>query len=277
MGGIAGRPASSDGFVDAEPSTLRSAVEQQVRVIYALILRDMRTRFGRSHFGYLVQIAWPIVHLSILIGIPHLLARVPPIGTDLTIYLVTAFLPYVLLFYPARLMCTAILTTKPLLLFPVVKSSDILIARAILEALTSYTVTIITITGMALVGKDVMPFDLVEAVFAIISIIFVGIGYGSLNAVISAMIPSWNIVAVLLLIIMYSTAMPWVLPTFLTPDLQYWLSWNPLFQAADWLKTAYYAGYDSGLLDRGYLIANGALCLAAAFLIERGIRGRLLQ
>ncbi|ADZ70971.1 ABC transporter permease [Polymorphum gilvum] len=262
---------------DDSRATIADALKVQARVIYALILRDMRTRFGRSHFGYLIQIAWPLFHLFLLIAIPHLLARVPPIGTDLTIYLVTAFLPYVLLFYPARLMCLAIIVARPLLLFPIVKSSDILIARALLEGLTSYVVTLIAIACLALMGKDVMPDDLIEAVFAILAIIFVGIGYGSLNAVITTMFPPWNIVAVLTMVLMYATAMPWVLPTFLTPEIQYWLSWNPLFQCADWLKTAYFAGYQSGLLDRTYLIGTGVLTFFSAFLIERAIRGRLLE
>lgn len=41
-------------------------------VIYALMVRDMRTRFGRSYLGYLVARTWPLVHLGgIVVGMTY--------------------------------------------------------------------------------------------------------------------------------------------------------------------------------------------------------------
>ena len=242
-----------------------------------LILRDMRTRFGGSYLGYVIQIAWPLSHMAILMAIPHILARFPPVGSDITVYSSIIFLPYVLLFYPARLMCSTIVASKPLLLFPVVKSSDILIARAVLEALSCYIVTLVALAILALSGKNVIPMDLQEAVLAIWATIFVGVSFGVLNAIITTIFLPWGLISVLILLLMYATSLPWILPGLLTEDLRYWLSWNPLFQCTDWLRTAYYAGYESGLLDRTYLLSTGVIALVAGFLLERGIRGKLLQ
>ena len=40
----------------------------QKRIIGALILRDMKTRFGRSLVGYLIAIAWPLSHMLLIMS-----------------------------------------------------------------------------------------------------------------------------------------------------------------------------------------------------------------
>lgn len=38
-----------------------------LRVLSALMLRDMRSRFGGNYWGYLIQVLWPCAHLAILV------------------------------------------------------------------------------------------------------------------------------------------------------------------------------------------------------------------
>ncbi len=55
-------------------------------VIGAVILRDMRTRFGRSHYSYLVALMWPFLHVLILVTVYKLLGRAAPLGTEPVTY-----------------------------------------------------------------------------------------------------------------------------------------------------------------------------------------------
>ncbi len=46
---------------------LQEALNRQGRVIYALMLRDVRTRFFGNGLGFLgLSVIWPLVHIVIL-------------------------------------------------------------------------------------------------------------------------------------------------------------------------------------------------------------------
>src|SRR5262245_51841833 len=122
-------------------SNLVEAFRIQKRVVGALILRDMRTRFGRTFFGYLVIVGWPFSHLLLLMGVYLVTRRVAPIGTNTTIFLATGVLPYILFFYPGRFIMFSLVQNHPLLYFPIVKPVDVVLARGILEILTAFWVT----------------------------------------------------------------------------------------------------------------------------------------
>ena len=46
----------------------QSHLDVYLRVLSALMLRDMRSRFGGTYWGYLMQVLWPCAHLAIIVG-----------------------------------------------------------------------------------------------------------------------------------------------------------------------------------------------------------------
>ena len=63
----------------------------QLRVIYALVLRDTRTRFGRSFVGYIIVVMWPFTHALLLMSGYYLVHTVAPIGTEVSIFVGTGW------------------------------------------------------------------------------------------------------------------------------------------------------------------------------------------
>ena len=66
-------------------------------------------------------------------------------------------------------------------------------------------------------------------------------GYGMLNAVITAMVPAWVLVSVVFTILAYMTSGILFVPTSLPERAQEILSWSPITQGVEWFRTAYYA------------------------------------
>src|SRR4051794_23244797 len=50
------------------PPSRRGRADAYLQVLHALMLRDMRTRFGGSYLGYGVVVLWPVVHTFILVA-----------------------------------------------------------------------------------------------------------------------------------------------------------------------------------------------------------------
>ena len=264
-----------DGAIDRHPLGLRDALRIQKRIIAALILRDMKTRFGRSHVGYLIAIAWPLLHMLGIMGAQIVTARVTPIGTDLAVFVGTGLLPYILCLYPARMMMFAIAVNRPLLLFSIVKTMDMVIARAILEILTATVVAMLLLFILYAADVDFRPIDLSEAVFAVLASIFLGISIGSLNAVMYVLFRmTWMIFFVVLMIGAYLTSGALILSANLSVEVRNVLWFNPLFQLVEWLRSAYYDGYGAASLSKIYVLGFALVCLFLGMLGEKIFRGR---
>lgn len=250
----------------------------QRRVIAALILRDMRTRFGNSLFGFILIVALPLSHLLILMLVYLALrGRIPLLGTNATVFWGTAVLPYILCVYPARMTATSLSQNRPLLTYPIVKSIDVIAARGVLEVLVAFWVAGIFCLVLILCGVDIMPNNIFDAIAAMLATICLGFSVGCLSAVLVALVPAWSIIQMALLLIMYFTSGVFFLPSALPERLQYWVSFNPLMHSVEWLRSAYYEGHGYGLLDRGYIFSFSTILIFAALVIERFARGKVMM
>jgi capsular polysaccharide transport system permease protein len=260
-----------------QESTLDSALRVQARVIGALVLRDMRTRFGRSFFGYVIIVGWPLAHLLALMTIYLLVRRVVPIGTNAAVFLGTGILPYILCLYPARMISMSIVQNQPLLYFPVVKTIDVIAARGVLEIITAFWVVAIFCAILFIFGVDIVPVYPEQALLAIFATIYLSFSIGFFSAVMYAAFRAWMVVLIIALIVMYVTSGALFLPTMLPPRIREYLYWNPLFHSVEWLRSAYYDGYGYGMLDRGYLLGVATVMLFLGIVLERAIRGALVR
>jgi capsular polysaccharide transport system permease protein len=256
---------------------IRDVFANQGRVIGALILRDMRTRFGRSFMGYVIIVGWPLAHLLALVTGYLLTRRVAPVGTSVPVFLGTGILPYILCLYPSRMIMLCLAQNHPLLYFPIVKTTDVIIARSVLEILTAFWVVAIFALILYIAGIDITPLHYKDAVQAILATIYLGFAIGFLGAVFYKLTKAWLAFQIGTLIAMYIASGVFFIPTNLSDDFQFYLWFNPLLHSVEWLRSAYYDGYGYGLLDRGYLIGFATVVLAIGMVSDRFIRGRLLQ
>jgi capsular polysaccharide transport system permease protein len=92
----------------------RSRMDAYLQVLRALMLRDMRTRFGGSYFGYAVVVLWPVVHTFILVGI-YVFRKVPaPLGDSRALFFASGAVPVLVFQYISREVMKAVLMNKPL-------------------------------------------------------------------------------------------------------------------------------------------------------------------
>ena len=67
---------------------------QRLRVLFALIVRDMSAKFGRSVGGYLWAVAEPLGGIVLLAVAFSLALRTPPIGTSFLFFYATGVIPF---------------------------------------------------------------------------------------------------------------------------------------------------------------------------------------
>lgn len=262
---------------DVARSVIWSSLRTRLNIILAVILRDIRTRFGRSYLGYLLAISWPLTHLVALVVIIGVIRNLTPaLGTDNAVFVATGIVPYVLCLYPSRLMAYSIDNNRALFVFPIVRALDLILSRAIIEFLTAFTVVFLFFIGATLAGIDLMPISIEDATIAIIATVYFAISIGILNTIICSIIKFWHVIFVLIMVVLYLTAGVFVIPSSMSEGARQIMWYNPLLHLVEWLRSAYYEGYGDDMLSRSYVMWMATFFLLLGLLGERFVRGKLL-
>jgi capsular polysaccharide transport system permease protein len=252
------------------------AAQRQWRVFYAIMLRNIRTKFLGNGLGYLVGIAWPLTHILIIVEVFSLGGRTAPYGSSTAVFIATGVVPYMTFSYLARFTMMAAVRAKPLLQFPEVKILDVLFATMILELLSASCVTLIVIIIGWFCGLDVMPRDIVDLSYAYGAAVLLGLGFGLLNSVIALAYFPWLTGYVLINILLWVSSGIIFVPDNLPASIRYWASFLPQLQIIEWTRSAYYEGYGGQVLDRPYVITFSVVLIFLGLLLERSLRGHLL-
>lgn len=250
--------------------------ERQGRVILAIMLRDIRTRFFGHGVGFLVAIAWPLAHILILLAIYAAAGRAAPYGDSAALFFATGLAPFMTFSYMSRFVMYSVLMNRPLLAFPAVKITDILFARILLEGLGACCMVITLAAILALSGVDVVPRDPVDASLAFGAALLLGAGYGIVNGILAMAMPTWATAYTLFIIVMYITSGVLFVPDALPESLRLAIMINPAVHLVEWMRSAYYEGYGTLVINKPYLMFCALSSLFGGLLAERAFRCLLL-
>ncbi len=263
-------------LLNTEALDLWSAAQRQRRVIYALLLRNIRTRFFGHGLGYLFALGWPLSHILIVVALFSFSGRTAPYGDSTTLFVATGALPFMTFSYLARFMMLSVIRNRPLLAFPEVKVLDVLMAGAVQEILAASCVTLMLMVLAWLAGIEVVPRDIVQAALAYAAAILLGLGFGMLNGVLALALPMWFTGYALANIVLWVTSGVVFVPDAMPAAIRAVLAYHPVLQIIEWTRAAYYEGYGSVVLDRAYPVYFGIVTLFLGLFLERMVRGHLL-
>lgn len=256
--------------MQTDTSARRSQSEVYLHVLRALMLRDMRTRFGGSHIGYAIVVLWPVVHIFMLVAI-YVLRKIPsPMSMSTTLFIATGAVPALMFQYVSREVMKAVVMNRPLTYYPQVKLIDVLFARIIVEIVTGFLGLMIVFAILYAIGVDPMPLNPFVAMTGYIAAILLGIGIGTINVGIIAFFPGWLMGYALFSIILYLSSGVMFLPNMFPDEIYQYLRYNPVVQIIEWVRLAYepQMGFQ---IDYLYVLLWAFGTLTLGLLMERHI------
>lgn len=149
--------------------TLIESITLQGRVIWALLLRELQTRFGRENIGYLWIIAEPIMFCG---GVTILWSLIRPShehGLPVTAFVVTGYVPLTLWRHCVGRAIKAFESNGSLLFHRQVSPLDIILARVFLE-------TVGTLMAGLIVGAGAILLDFMEPPKDV-GLLYLGLGF----------------------------------------------------------------------------------------------------
>lgn len=247
------------------------------RTIGALILREMGSTYGRSPGGYLWALIEPIGTILILSVAFSLLLRAPSLGSSFLLFYATAFLPFQIYQKIEGKLNGALGYSKALLAYPRVTWLDAILARFILNLLTTSMVFFIVITGILLSIDSRTVIDVAPIATGMTIMALLGLGAGVMNAVLKGLVPVWKNIWAIVSRPLFIISGVFFIYEDLPPLAQDILWWNPLFHATGIVRTGFYPTYDAAYVSLPYCFGFGLVLTALGLLLMRAHYKKVLE
>ncbi len=252
----------------------RRAALGPARVLFALVMREMATRFGRSAAGYLWAFIEPVAFIVLLSLIFSQIAHSPPVGRSFPLFYATGFLAFSFYNDIASLTGRSVHVNRPLLNYPAVTALDTVLARFLLQALTGLTVAAFVFAGILAVFDDPVHLDAVPIMGAFALGALLGLGVGLVNNTLFALSKGWELVyGVIARPLIFVSCVFYTfesLPRFAREVL--W--WNPIVHLVGLLRQGFYPVYDGAHVSALYVLtlALGLTVLGLVLMAAMGNR-----
>ncbi|TGD96574.1 ABC transporter permease [Methylobacterium nonmethylotrophicum] len=237
----------------------KSALDVQLDVLGALILRDIRTRFGGTMWGYSLAVGWPCAHILVIASI-YGIRHVPvPMGDSLMLFVVTGLAPYIIFNYMSRKMMEGPMQNKQLIYFPQVKFLDVVFSRALVEVCTSSLSISLVFFIAWCVGTNILPIDSFNFCIAMLLCIIFAMSMGFVNVVLTQIFPFWQVAYIAVVIMIYFTSGAFFLAETMPGIVYDYVQWNPLLHLVRICRSGFYPGYGADGSVMYVLVVSGTL------------------
>ncbi len=223
----------------------RTSWQIQKAVVFALLMREIKTRFGGKLSGVVWVLGAPLLQLAVLVWVNAMLrGRLTRGSFEFPVFLMTGLVPYQLFKGLWVQVMNSVSANRGLFGFRQVKPLDTMIARTVLEMFMS---TIIFVVAMALLGRigyaPVVPMDLLAVVLTFVVLALLGTGLGILSAVIVDVFPMWALLIQLVAMPLYMlSGVIFSLHGF-SNEILALLLWNPVLHLVELCRAAFLPGY----------------------------------
>lgn len=224
---------------------MQSFIQMQ-KVIFALFLRELKTRFGESRIGVVWVIFEPMAHILTIFVIFSFLSRHMMPQVSFPLFLATGMIPFFLFKNIVMGLISSIDANKSLFAYRPVQPIDTYLSRTLLESLIYISIFVIVVSGIGFLEDcSVWPRRPLEAFGILLIVIVLAFTIGILTSMLAQFFPRIKMIIQMLITILYFvTAIMyplWILPS----EYQDILLYNPLLHLIELFRESFFPYYPS--------------------------------
>jgi len=231
------------------------------RTVFALMLREMATTYGRSPGGYLWAIAEPVAGIALLTIIFSMAFAAPPLGLNFALFYASGFLPFMMYLNVQAKVGLTVRFSKPLLFYPAVRCLDAVLARFVLNFLTELVVMALVLGGLVIAFALNVNLDWSALGLAIAMAGALGLGVGTLNCYLIARFPVWERAWAVLNRPLFIVSTIFFLYESVPHPWGGVLWWNPLVHVIGQMRDALYPSYEADFVSPVFVFSVATACL----------------
>lgn len=222
----------------------RTPWQIQRAVIFALVVRELQTRFGGRMIGLLWVITEPILHISIILLMRVVLRqRFEGVMLDTAVYLTVAMIPFFMFRNIWFRVMDGARANTGLFAYRQVKPFDAFLARPIIEFCLYAMVFVVMMAAFGWYGYEFLPVRPLEYLGVVLLFMLTGFGLGLISAVLTREIPGAAVAIRLVSLPLYILSGVILRIENLPPEIQPYLLYNPMLHLVELSRWAYFSSY----------------------------------
>lgn len=257
--------------------SLPSVRIRTIRAVFALILREMATTYGRSPAGYFWAVLEPVAATALLTLAFSLAFKAPPMGDNFPLFYATGLLPFMMYIDINTKVSQSIQFSRPLLFYPSITYFDALTARFILNLATHIIIFISVITGIIFIFSAHTIINYQSAFNSLMMAAAFALGVGSINCFLISMFPVWLRIWTILNRPLFIISC--ILFTFEAVPQPYrdYLWFNPLVHIVGEMRHAFYPTYAASYVSSLYVFSISGIFITIALIFLNRFHRRILN
>ncbi|WP_132564008.1 ABC transporter permease [Rhizobium sullae] len=246
-----------------------------LRVVAALVIREMSTRFGSKPGGYIWALLDPAAHIAFLSVIFMAIAHTPALGTSFLLFFATGYIGFQFYQAMAGYLNGAVNANRAMLSYPNVAPIDTVFARYILQFGTTTLVGFCVFTTIGLSLKAPLTVQWPYIMEAALAASLLALGNALTNNVLFPKFPLYEKFFAIVTRPLFLISGVFYLPDSMPPPIKEIVLINPLVHVVMLFRKGFYPEYRAIGYDAGYLYSIAFSTLFVGFVIFTSFRGVL--
>jgi len=247
------------------------------RTVFALMLREMSTTYGRNAFGYLWAVLEPAAGILLLAAVFSFALRGPALGTNFALFYASGFLPFMAYLEISQKTSLALRFSRPLMAFPAVSFVHALLARLVLNSLTQLMVTGIVVTAIITFYRIEVTIDFPVFLGGVFLSFVLAFGVGVLNCFLLSRYPLWERAWVILTRPLFFASCIFFLFEAVPEPFRGYLWYNPLVHVVGMFRKGIYPTYEGGYISVAYVLFFSLFSLLLGLVLLRRFHRDILN
>ncbi|WP_444939910.1 ABC transporter permease [Microbulbifer sp. ZKSA004] len=250
-----------------ESSAQRSVWQIQRDVIYALLVREMKTRFGKWRLGYAWVLIEPSLHVLVLVAVFSLAGRDFYPGVPTELFMLGGIVPFLFFNHCFNKGLAAVESNKGLFNYRQLRPFDAVLSRTFLEYLIYLTSLVVLLGGFAWLGISTRFNDFLLLVVVNLLFFCFCLGLGMALCVVGVKFPEAAKFSPMIVRPLYFMSGVFFSLEQVPKEYHSFLMWNPLLHVIELTREGLFANYHGVFGNLNYLgfssismLAFGLLC-----------------
>ena len=244
----------------------------QVRVIKALVLRDIAARHGDRRLGPLLSLIMPLMGIGLMMVVFNLRGKLAPDSMNFGVFMATGYPLWIAFRGIYNGVMNSASRNDPLLMFPQITQLDLIIAKVIHEVALETLVFVAICVGVMIFFQAPAPENPMGVMFCFWGCAWIGASLGLVLCALQRALP----IAVMV-INSFMRLGVWISGVMFTlnrlPDWVWpYLRWNPMLHLIEGARHSWQSNFVAPIFSPAYVILIGFLMTTAGFVFERATR-----
>jgi len=244
------------------------ALQVQARVIWALMLRETKTMYGRSKFGYFWVVIQTAFGVAVFWGIRLAMGAHHSYGLALPLYLLSGITAWNVFSECVQKIGPSIDANRALLYYSKVRHFDIIVSRALLVGATNIVVFLFLGMILVLTGTEIGVVDPWPFIQSWFFLMVMGTGLGALCCGLSRYSDSVMVVTSMVLRICFFGSGAIISLNMVPTRLSFVATYNPIYQLIENSRTSFSYAYHFADLDMGLVLFTSLVTLFVGLMVE---------